>query len=110
MGVLAALAGMVFAARLNLAIPRAGNGFELQAIAAAFIGGASPKGGVGRVSGALVGAMVVGIINNGMSILGIGVDIQQVVTGLVLLAAVIFDVFSKSRSDVGRAPKLKAES
>ena len=99
MGILAALAGMVATARLNLAMPRAGDGFELQAIAAAFIGGASPNGGVGKVSGALIGAMVVGIINNGMSIMGVSVDIQQVITGLVLLSAVIFDVSSKNRSD-----------
>lgn len=99
MGILAALAGMVFTARLNVAMPRAGDGFELQAIAAAFIGGASPRGGVGKVSGALVGALFVGIINQGMTIMGIGVDIQQIVTGLVLLAAVIFDVFSRKRSE-----------
>jgi len=100
MGVLAALAGMVFAARLNVAMPRAGDGFELQAIAAAFIGGASPYGGVGKITGAIVGAMVVGILNNGMSILGVGTDMQMVITGLVLLAAVIFDVFTKSRVTV----------
>jgi len=99
MGVLAALAGMVFTARLNVAMPRAGAGFELQAIAAAFIGGASPKGGVGKVSGALTGALFVGIINQGMTIMGIGVDIQQIVTGLVLVIAVIFDVLSRQRSE-----------
>jgi len=99
MGVMAALAGMVFTARLNVAMPRAGDGFELQAIAAAFIGGASPSGGVGKVSGALVGAMVVGVINQGMSILGQGADRQQIVTGLVLFVAVILDVVSKRRSD-----------
>ena len=97
MGLLAALAGMVFTARLNSAMPRAGVGFELQAIAAAFIGGASPYGGVGKVSGAIIGAMIVGIINNGMNIMGVSVDMQQVVTGLVLLAAVIFDVYTRSR-------------
>jgi len=99
MGVLAALAGMVFTARLNVAMPRAGVGFELQAIAAAFIGGASPSGGIGKVSGALVGAMVVGVINQGMSIMGQGPDRQQIVTGVVLLVAVIFDVISKNRAD-----------
>ena len=98
MGILAALAGLVFTARLNSAMPRAGMGFELQAIAAAFIGGASPYGGVGKVSGAIIGAMVVGIINNGMTILGVGVDMQQVITGLVLLAAVIFDVTAKNKA------------
>jgi len=98
MGVLAALAGLVFTARLNAAMPRAGTGFELQAIAAAFIGGASPYGGVGKVSGAIIGAMIIGVLTNGMSILGIGVDMQQIVTGGVLLVAVIFDVFTKSKS------------
>jgi len=97
MGLLAALAGLVFTARLNSAMPRAGMGFELQAIAAAFIGGASPYGGVGKVSGAIIGAMVVGIISNGMSILGVSVEDQQVITGMVLLLAVIFDVYIKSR-------------
>jgi len=109
MGVLAALAGMVFTARLNVAMPRAGAGFELQAIAAAFIGGASPTGGVGKVSGALIGALFVGIINQGMTIMGIGVDIQQIVTGLVLVAAVIFDVFSRRRSEKTSA-KLSAKA
>ncbi|MCL2865690.1 MAG: sugar ABC transporter permease [Lachnospiraceae bacterium] len=99
MGLLAALAGLVFTARLNSAMPRAGDGFELEAIAAAFIGGASPYGGVGKVSGAIIGAMVVGIINNGMNILGVPVEWQQVTTGLVLLSAVIFDVYIKNRSD-----------
>ena len=98
MGVLAVLSGMVFAARLNVAMPRAGAGFELQAIAAAFIGGASPSGGIGKVSSALVGAMVVGVINQGMSIMGQGADMQQIVTGIVLLVAVIFDVVSKNKA------------
>jgi len=98
MGMLAALAGLVFAARLNVAMPRAGTGMELQAIAAAFIGGASPHGGVGKITGAIVGAAIVGIISNGMTIRGISVDLQQVITGLVLLAAVIFDVLTKQRA------------
>ena len=98
MGMLAALAGLIFAARLNVAMPRAGTGFELQAIAAAFIGGASPHGGVGKITGAIVGAAIVGIISNGMTIRGISVDIQQVITGLVLLAAVIFDVLTKQQA------------
>jgi len=89
-------------------MPRAGMGFELQAIAAAFIGGASPYGGVGKVSGAIIGAMVVGIISNGMSILGVGVDMQQVITGLVLLLAVIFDVSTRNRV-AKRKPSLKAD-
>jgi len=97
MGLLASMAGLVVTARLNSAMPRSGDGFELQAIAAAFIGGASPYGGVGKVSGAIIGAMVVGIINNGMNILGVPVEWRQVTTGLVLLGAVIFDVFIKNR-------------
>ena len=97
MGVLAALAGLVFAARLNTATPKAGLGFELDVIAACFIGGASAYGGVGRVGGAVVGAMIMGVMNNGMSILGIGIDYQQVIKGLVLLGAVCFDVYNQRR-------------
>lgn len=97
MGVLASLAGLVFTARADTAVPRAGVGFELQVIAAAFIGGASPHGGVGKVLGAITGAMIVGIINNGMGIMGVSVSMQEVVTGLVLLAAVIFNVLVKDR-------------
>jgi len=97
MGVLAALAGLVFAARLNTATPKAGTGFELDVIAACFIGGASAYGGVGRVGGAVVGAMIMGVMNNGMSILGIGIDYQQVIKGLVLLGAVCIDVYNQRR-------------
>ncbi|WP_312528531.1 multiple monosaccharide ABC transporter permease [Paracoccus sp. (in: a-proteobacteria)] len=97
MGMLAALAGMVVAARLNSATPKAGVGFELDVIAAVFIGGASMAGGIGTVIGAVVGAFIMGVMNNGMSILGIGIDTQQIIKGLVLLAAVIFDVSNKSK-------------
>jgi putative multiple sugar transport system permease protein len=97
MGVLAALAGLVFAARLNTATPKAGLGFELDVIAACFIGGASASGGVGKVMGAVIGAFVMGVMNNGMSILGIGIDYQQVIKGLVLLAAVFIDVYNKNK-------------
>jgi len=97
MGVLAALAGLVFAARLNTATPKAGLGFELDVIAACFIGGASAAGGVGKVTGAVIGAFVMGVMNNGMSILGIGIDYQQVIKGLVLLAAVFVDVYNKNK-------------
>jgi len=98
MGFLAALAGLIFTARLNTATPKAGVGFELDVIAAVFIGGASMSGGVGTIVGAVVGAFIMGVMNNGMSILGIGIDYQQVIKGLVLLAAVIFDVYNKSRN------------
>ncbi len=97
MGMLAALAGMIFAARLNSATPKAGNGFELDVIAAAFIGGASASGGVGTVIGAVIGAFVMGVMNNGMSIIGIGIDWQQAIKGLVLLFAVFFDVLNKKK-------------
>ena len=97
MGVLAALAGLVFAARLNTATPKAGLGFELDVIAACFIGGASAYGGVGQVVGAVIGAFIMGVMNNGMSILGIGIDYQQVIKGLVLLGAVCVDVYNQKR-------------
>ncbi|MGD9211086.1 MAG: hypothetical protein PVI90_09920, partial [Desulfobacteraceae bacterium] len=98
LGLLSALAGLVFAARLNVATPKAGNGFELDVIAACFIGGASATGGIGTVIGALIGALVMGVMNNGMSILGIGIDWQQAIKGMVLLAAVFFDVYNKSKN------------
>ena len=97
MGVLSAVAGLIFAARLNTATPKAGVGFELDVIAACFIGGASASGGVGKVLGAVIGAFIMGVMNNGMSIMGIGIDWQQVIKGLVLLAAVCFDVYSKKK-------------
>jgi putative multiple sugar transport system permease protein len=97
MGVLAGLAGLIFAARLNTATPKAGLGFELDVIAAVFIGGASATGGVGKVTGAVIGAFVMGVMNNGMSILGIGIDYQQVIKGLVLLGAVCIDVYNQRR-------------
>ncbi len=97
MGVLAALAGLIFAARLNTATPKAGMGFELDTIAACFIGGASAYGGVGTVAGAIIGAFIMGVMNNGMSILGIGIDYQQVIKGLVLLGAVCVDVYNQKR-------------
>jgi putative multiple sugar transport system permease protein len=98
MGFLAALAGLVFTARLNLAGPKAGDGFELEAISAAFIGGAAVQGGVGTIGGAIIGGLIIGVLNNGMSILGIGIEWQQAVKGLVLLFAVAFDVYNKRRA------------
>jgi putative multiple sugar transport system permease protein len=97
MGVLAALAGMIITARLNSATPKAGVGFELDVIAACFIGGASASGGVGKITGAVIGAFIMGVMNNGMSIMGIGIDYQQLIKGLVLLAAVFFDVYNKNK-------------
>lgn len=97
MGLLSALAGLLFAARLNSATPQAGIGMELEAIAAAFIGGASASGGVGTVLGAIIGGFVLGVLNNGMSLIGIGSDVQQVIKGLVLLAAVGFDIYNKKK-------------
>lgn len=97
MGVLAALAGMIIAARLNSATPKAGVGNELDVIAACFIGGASASGGVGKITGAVIGAFIMGVMNNGMSIMGLGIDYQQLVKGLVLLAAVYFDVYNKRK-------------
>ena len=100
MGTLAALAGLIFTARLNLAGPKAGDGFELEAISAAFIGGAAVQGGVGTIGGAIIGGLIIGVLNNGMSIMGIGIEWQQAVKGLVLLFAVAFDVYNKRRSGV----------
>ncbi|MEV6781548.1 multiple monosaccharide ABC transporter permease [Streptomyces sp. NPDC051098] len=97
MGMLAALAGLIFAARFNAASPKAGTNFELEAIAAAFIGGASMNGGVGTVLGAIIGGLVLGVLNNGMNLVGVGTDWQQVIKGLVLLAAVGFDVWNKRK-------------
>lgn len=98
MGLLTALAGIVFSGRLNAAMPRAGTGFELDAIAACYIGGASASGGIGTIIGAIIGGLVMGVLNNGMSILGIGIDWQQAIKGLVLLVAVAFDAYTKSKS------------
>ena len=95
MGLMSAVAAIVFTGRLNAATPTAGVSFELDAIAACYIGGASATGGVGTVIGAVIGGLVMGILNNGMSILGIGSDWQQTIKGCVLLAADAFDVLSK---------------
>jgi putative multiple sugar transport system permease protein len=97
MGALAGLAGLVFAARLNVATPKAGLGFELEVIAACFIGGAAVTGGVGKIIGAVIGAFIIGVMNNGMSIMGIGIDWQQVIKGAVLMLAVFLDVYYKNK-------------
>ena len=98
MGLLAGLAGLVTTARLTAANPKAGVNFELEGIAAAFIGGAAVTGGVGTVVGAMIGGLVMGVLNNGMSLQGTDIDWQQAVKGLVLLFAVAFDVWNKKRT------------
>ncbi|QTL99232.1 sugar ABC transporter permease [Iocasia frigidifontis] len=107
MAFLASIAGIVFSTRLNSASPQAGQLFELDAIGACFIGGASATGGIGTISGALIGAMTMGILNNGMSIMGVSSNVQQVVKGLVLLAAVAFDVISKQNIRFNFLSKLR---
>ncbi|MBM6614509.1 sugar ABC transporter permease [Desemzia sp. RIT804] len=97
MGVMAALSGLLVASRLNAATPNAGNGFELDAIAAVYIGGASASGGIGTILGAVIGGLIMGILNNGMSIMGVGIDWQQAIKGLILLLAVAFDIYSRKR-------------
>ncbi len=97
MGFLTAVAGLICAARFDSAFPLAGQNYELDAIAACYIGGASASGGIGTVGGALIGALIMGTLNNGMIIMGVNQNLQQVVKGLVLLAAVAFDVISKNR-------------
>ena len=98
MGFLAAIAGMVTTARLNSSNPTAGTNFEMDAIGACFIGGASAYGRTGTVPGVIIGALLMGVLNLGMSIMGVDQNMQKVVKGLVLLAAVIFDVVSKRKA------------
>lgn len=93
--VLAALAGMIFIARASASGPQDGLGWELDAIAAVFIGGAAVSGGLGTVSGSIVGGLVIAVLNNGLQLLGVGSDRVQIIKGLVLLLAVAFDVYSK---------------
>ena len=97
MGFISAVAALVTISRMNSAQPTAGQNYEMDAIASCFIGGASAYGGTGTVSGAVVGAIFMGVLNNGMSILGVDMNWQRAVKGLVLLAAVIFDVVSKRK-------------
>lgn len=100
MGVMSALAGLILAARLNAATPQAGEGFELDALAAVYIGGASTSGGIGTVLGTIVGALIMGLLNNGMSIMGVGVDWQNTIKGLILIIAVVFDVWNRKRKAI----------
>ncbi|MBK0332625.1 sugar ABC transporter permease [Brachybacterium sp. MASK1Z-5] len=98
MGLLSAIAGIVYSARSNSAQPGAGNMFELDAIAAAFIGGAAVSGGVGKVQGAIIGGLIMAVMSNGMQIMGIGQSTQSIVRGVVLILAVAFDVYNKKRA------------
>ncbi len=99
MGVLAAIAGIVLSARNGSSTPKAGDGFEMDAIASCYIGGAAVAGGSGTILGAVVGAFVMGILNNGMSLFGWSTDIQKIVKGAVLLGAVTVDVLSKRKKN-----------
>ena len=98
MGMLAALSGILFAARLTSASTTAGTLFELDAIAAAYVGGVSAAGGVGRVTGSIIGALVMTSLINGMNLMGVGISYQYIVRGAVLAAAVIFDVYTRRAS------------
>jgi putative multiple sugar transport system permease protein len=102
MGLLSAIAGIIYSSRTNGAQPAAGNMFELDAIAAAFIGGAAVTGGVGTVIGAVVGGLIMAVMSNGMQILGVDQSIQSVIKGIVLLLAVAFDVYNKRRAGAAR--------
>lgn len=97
MGILSAVAGIVLCARNGSSIPKAGDGFEMDAIASCYIGGAATAGGVGTIIGAVVGAFIMGILNNGMSLYGWSTDIQKIVKGAVLLGAVTVDLLSKRK-------------
>jgi putative multiple sugar transport system permease protein len=97
MGVLSAVGGLISTARFNSATPKAGDGFELDVIAATFVGGASAYGGVGTVAGAVIGALVLGVLNIGMGLMGIGIDYQFAIKALVLLGAVFVDVRGKNK-------------
>lgn len=97
MGILSAVAGIVLAARNGSATPKAGDGFEMDAIASCYIGGAATAGGVGTIIGAVIGALIMGVLNNGMSLYGFSTDIQKIVKGAVLLGAVTLDLVSKRK-------------
>lgn len=98
MGFLSAVAAVAYCSRINAATAAAGTGSEMDAIAACFIGGAAATGGIGTVGATLVGALIMGVMNNGMSILGLGYDMQQAVKGVVLIIAIAFDVITKQKT------------
>lgn len=100
MGFLAGIAGVLYSARMNSAQPAAGIMFELDAIAACFVGGASTTGGIGRINGALIGGLVMAVLSNGMQLMGYSTSTQQIVKGLVLVLAVAFDLYNKRRAGV----------
>jgi len=100
MGFLAAIAGVIYSARMNSAQPAAGVGMELDAIAACFIGGASTTGGIGRIGGAMIGALIMAVISNGMQLAGVSQGVQPVIKGVILILAVAFDLWNKRRTSV----------
>jgi putative multiple sugar transport system permease protein len=97
MSFLAALAGLLFAARLRSATVTAGALFELDAIAAAYVGGTSASGGIGKVTGSVVGALVMASLSSGMNLIGLGISLQYIVRGLVLITAVVFDIRTRGK-------------
>jgi putative multiple sugar transport system permease protein len=99
MGLLASVAGIVYSSRMNAAQPGAGDGVELDAIAACFIGGASTTGGVGRIGGAMIGGLIMAVMSNIMQLMGLPQPLQKVARGLVLLLAVAFDLWNRRRSE-----------
>lgn len=100
MGILSALGGIMFLARLNSATFTAGEGLELSVIAAAFVGGTSAAGGVGKVTGSIIGALVMASLINGMQMMSLGSNVQNIVSGVILVAAVIFDVKTRNMKKI----------
>jgi len=98
MSMLAALAGILYTSRLQSATTTAGTAFELDAIASAYIGGVSAAGGVGKVTGSIIGALVITALTSGMNLMGVGISYQYIIKGIVLVAAVIFDVITRNKA------------
>ena len=97
MSMLAALAGILYTSRLQSATTTAGVGFELDAIAAAYVGGVSTSGGVGKVTGSIIGALVMASLTSGMNLMGVDISYQYIIRGVILVAAVIFDVMTRRK-------------